>query len=104
MAANTAFRIGSYTVEWDGIRNWTVTKTVEATHPKAKGDTTEKFVGYYGTLHGAVLAIQRDSQGDLGEISLGPLVDSIRESERHILESLLNIRADLAEVPAERVA
>jgi len=99
--ANTTLSIDPYTIAWDGSHNWTVHKTVKATSGKSKGEATEKFIGYYGTLYAATTAVINDGVKKLGATDAGAIRISLVEASRHILAALEAYRPVLEEVPAE---
>ena len=99
----TVVTFNDYRIEFDGSRNWTVTKRVPALQRKnTKNEEADKLIGYYGTLEYAVRSVAHDSMGELGEIeglqrlqeAVGEIHDTIRAGMRKLA---------IAGVPAKRV-
>jgi len=101
MADNTSLSIDPYTIAWDGSHNWTVNKTVKATSGKAKGEPTEKFIGYYGTLYAACFTILRDGLTGKGKTDMATLLNAVNEASQKVMVALEDYRPLLEEVPAE---
>lgn len=102
MAESTVLNYRNYTLEFDGIRNWTLSKREKTTHHKAKGEETNRHVGYYGTLEAALISLAREEQGNAGYVKIAEAIDACRELEKSI-RSEVRMWALPTEVPTERL-
>ena len=99
----TVVTFNDYRIEFDGSRNWTVTKRVPALQRKnTKNEESEKLIGYYGTLQASLRAVWHDSLTDIGEIEglqrLQEAVDAAHDTIRTGIRKLA-----IAGVPDGRV-
>lgn len=70
MAEATIIHAPPYRIEFDGSRNWTVTKRVKTKKTsRTVNEEADQHVGYYGTLESALRSVIREVEGELGEIS-----------------------------------
>ena len=100
----TTVTFNDYRIEFDGSRNWTVTKRVPAFQRKnTKNEETDRLIGYYGTLQASLRSVWHDSLSDIGEIDglqrLQEAVDAAHDTIRTGIRKLA-----IAGVPANRVA
>lgn len=82
----TVLHVHPYRIEFDGSRNWTVTKRVKTKKtPRTVNDEADQHIGYYGTLESAMKSVIRDVEGGLGSISTTSrhaITDALTEIDR----------------------
>jgi len=93
---------GPYSITWDGSRNWIVEKQVETTKGRNKGGVSTRFIGYYGTLERACVAVLLDRQGDYGVKDVRALKESLSQGCRELEQTIR--KWAVPAIPFERLA
>lgn len=70
MAEATIIHVPPYRIEFDGSRNWTVTKRVKTKKTaRTVNEEADQLIGYYGSLESSLKSVIREVEGEMGEIS-----------------------------------
>lgn len=103
-------QFGKYTIEWDGIRNWTLservkTKVTKKTKVDEDGnplnEESERIIGYYNTLENVLVRLSREVISQSNARSVSALIQEIKATEKSIREMFMSL--DVSSLPAERI-